>query len=176
MVLVLWDQAVTVSVSVVCYSVSKFPPWRTSSDRLDLRSSSVCSNNIRRRTLVVHLIWLTVWRSWVTRVHVVLGVLSELLDATGLSLVLTWDLGSWLVTNWWKLDLTTTSLWVAGTWWWWLLIWVCAVALWCNAGWLLNLCLGSTLAVLLSLALGVLLLLASLPLLANLLELCCKSC
>ena len=100
----------------------------------------------------------------------VLSVLCKLLNTSGWSLVLAWDLGAWLVTDRWKLNLAAAWLLVTTWCWWWsLLILVWVVALW--ERWLLGLSLGSALTILLSLALGVLLLLASLPLLANLLEL-----
>lgn len=115
--------------------------------------------------MVIHLVRLTVWRGRVSRIDVVLlRVLLQLLNATGWCLVLAWDLGAWLVTDWWKLNWLAT--WLLVTLWWLLLIlWVLTILWWVGLG------LGGTLTVLLSLALGILLLLASLPLLADLLEL-----
>ena len=114
-------------------------------------------------TLVIHLARLSVWRGRVSRIHVVLRVLLQLLNASGWSLVLVWNLGAGLITDWWKLNWLAT--WLLVTLWWLLLVlWVLAILWWVGLG------LGGTLAVLLSLALGILLLLASLPLLANLLE------
>lgn len=114
--------------------------------------------------MAIHLARLSVWRGRVSRIHVVLRVLLQLLNASGWSLVLAWDLSAWLVTDWWELN--WLAAWLLVTLWWLLLIlWVLTILWW------VGLSLGGTLTVLLSLALGILLLLASLPLLANLLEL-----
>ena len=111
-------------------------------------------------TLTVHLVWSAVRRSWVARVlKVVVAVLLELLNTARGSLVLTWNLSAGLIADGWELDGSTSLLvtWgrsaIAGVW-----------AFGRNGG-------GSG-TLFISLSLVLLLLLASLPLLSNLLEFC----
>jgi hypothetical protein len=113
-------------------------------------------------TLAVHLGWCAIWRSWIARVlEMTLLVLLELLDsATGsLLLILTWNLGTRLVTDRRELDRSATLRVARGR-----------AAFWDR------LTLGrdsdSASTILVGLALVLLLLLASLPLFANLFEFC----
>jgi hypothetical protein len=115
-------------------------------------------------TLAIHLAWSPVGRSWVSGVHVAVTVLLELLDTAGWGLVLARNLRARLVTNWWKLDLSTSRLLVA----WRRLVAVVGVL---SIGWV-GLDLGGTGTVILGLALCVFLLLACLPFLSYLFELC----
>ena len=79
-----------------------------------------------------------------------------MLNTSGWSLVLAWNLGAWLITDRWKLDWLAT--WLLITLWWLLVLWVLSILWWVGLG------LSGTLAILLSLALSIFLLLASLPL------------
>lgn len=92
----------------------------------------------------------------------VVAILLKLLNTSGWSLVLTRYLGTGLISDGWKLNLRGTTLLVAR---WWL---SAVVALLTIGGVVLGS--GSTSALLICLALVLLLLFASLPLLANLLE------
>ena len=61
-------------------------------------------------TFAIHLASSCVGRSWVSGVHVAIAVLLELLDTTGWGLVLARNLSARLVSNRWKLDLSTSRL------------------------------------------------------------------
>lgn len=115
-------------------------------------------------TLAIHLVWGPVRRSWVSGVHMAVAVFLELLDAAGWGLILARNLRARLVTDRRKLDLSASRLLVSRR----RLVVVIRVL---SIGWI-RLDLGGTGTVILSLALRVLLLLACLPFLSNLLELC----
>jgi len=110
-------------------------------------------------TLAIHLVGSTVWGCRIARVlKVVVAILLELLNATGRSLVLAWNLSTWLVANWGKLNRSTTLL-ITGS------------------GGISRLLAfsrdsGSSGTLLVGLALILLFLLPSLPLLSNLFEFC----
>ena len=76
--------------------------------------------------MAIHLARLSVWRGRVSRIHVVwVGVLLQLLNTSGWSLVLAWNLSAWLITNRWKLDWLAT--WLLITLWWLLVLWVLSI-------------------------------------------------
>ena len=114
-------------------------------------------------TLAIHLAWGPVGRSWVSGVHVAIAVLLELLDTTGWGLVLARNLSARLVSNRWKLDLSTSRLLVPRR-------RLAVIIRVLSISWV-RLDLGRTGTVVLSLALCVFLLLACLPFLSNLFEL-----
>jgi hypothetical protein len=114
-------------------------------------------------TLAIHLVWCAIWRSRISRIlHVIVAVLLKLLNATGSGLILTRDLRARLVSNRWELD--GSALLVTGSW--------CTI----GGGLTIGGDSGSSGTLFFSLALVLLLLLASLPLLSDLLELCYKLC
>lgn len=114
-------------------------------------------------TLAIHLAWGPVGRSWVSGVHVAIAVLLKLLDTAGWGLVLARNLCTRLVADRWKLDLSTSRLLVSRR-------RLVAVVRVLSVGWVGDL--GGTGTVVLSLALCVFFLLACLPFLSDLLELC----
>lgn len=118
-------------------------------------------------TLAIHLAWGPVGRSWVSGVHVAVAVFLELLDTAGWSLILARNLRARLIANRWKLDLSASRLLVARR----RLVGIIGVLSIGGVG----LDLGGTGTVIFSLALCVLLLLACLPLLSDLLELCTEA-
>lgn len=113
-------------------------------------------------TLVIHLAWSPVGRSWVSRVHVAIAILLELLDSAGWGLVLARNLRARLIANRWKLDLSASRLLIPRR-------RLVAVVRVLSIGWA-RLDLGGTGTVVFGLALCVFLLLACLPFLSNLLE------
>lgn len=115
-------------------------------------------------TLAIHLVWSAIWRSWVARILNMVAVLLQLLDATGRCLVLTRDLRSGLVTNRWELNGSLTWLVTLGR---------GTLTRRLTFSWCADSLSSSTLFF--GLALVLLLLLASLPFLSDLLELCSKS-
>lgn len=114
-------------------------------------------------TLAIHLVWCAIWRSRISRIlHVIVAVLLKLLNTTGSGLILTRDLSTRLVSNRWELD--GSALLVTGSW--------CVI----GGGLTIGGDGGSSGTLFFSLALVLLFLLASLPLLSDLLELCYKLC
>jgi hypothetical protein len=110
--------------------------------------------------LAIHLVWSSIRRRRISRIHVAVAVLLQLLNTAGWSLVLTRNLRSRLIADWWQLNLSSSSLLVARR------RLVAVVGAWAIRG----LGLSSASTILLGLALGVLLLLSRLPFLADLLE------
>jgi hypothetical protein len=114
-------------------------------------------------TLVIHLVGGTVRRSRVASVHLVMTVLLKLLNTARWSLVLARNLSTRLVTDRRKLN-RSASLRVAGR--------RLSAVVGVLSVWWTRLGSGSTGSLFLSLAVVVFLLLASLPLLSDLLEFC----
>lgn len=125
-----------------------------------LASLSKRNRNEGVMTLVIHLVWGTIWRCWVARVlkMIVAAISLELLNVARWSLVLAWDLSTGLVTNGWELDRST-----------WLLVASRRIV-----GRVLTISWddGGSCTLVIGLALVLLLLLAGLPFFADFLELC----
>jgi hypothetical protein len=114
-------------------------------------------------TLAIHLAWSSIRRCRISRIHVAIAVLLQLLDAARWGLVLAGNLRSRLVTNRWKLNLGSSGLLIPGR--------RLAIIIWIlPIGWV-GLDLGGTGTVVFGLALRVFFLLPRLPFLSNLFEL-----
>jgi hypothetical protein len=113
-------------------------------------------------TLAIHLVWLAIWRGWITPIEMTASIFLQLLNAARWGLVLAWNLSARLVSDRRELNLGGTALLIVGR-------WLSAIGRVLSLGWVV-LGRSSTRALLFGLAGVLLLLLASLPLLADLLE------